>query len=197
MRNDPNSNGWFRRHLRCDRVVFAVIARRIEDAWTRIHPAPYHNTVFCIADRVACYLHYLTHADGYETTGVVFGVSKTQARLYCRQVAKVLTGIYLRETIQLPTTAVEWEEIRQGMEEIAGFPNAYGAIDGSLISVKRFADFMGWYCRKGFPAFNMQALVDHKLRFRSYSLRSGSQNDKSLFNKSRLGQVLHQMIYMG
>ena len=71
-----------------------------------------------------------------------------------------------------------------GYENKSGFPNVYGAIDGSLIPVKRFADFMGWYCRKGFTAFNMQAMVDHKLRFRSYSIRSGSQNDKAVFNAS-------------
>ncbi|ETV77180.1 hypothetical protein H257_09066 [Aphanomyces astaci] len=89
-----------------------------------------------------------------------------------------------------------WELVREGFEE-HGFPNAYGAIDGSLIQVKRFDDFYGWYCRKGFPAFNMQAVVDHRMRFMSYSLRSGSQNDKALFNDSAFGQSCHTKVPPG
>ncbi|OQR86563.1 hypothetical protein ACHHYP_20474 [Achlya hypogyna] len=100
------------------------------------------------------------------------------------------------ETIALPTTDTEWEAIRLGFE-VYGFPNAYGAIGGSLIAVKRFENFTGWYCRKGFAAFNMQAVVDHRLRFMSYSLRSGSQNDKSLFNTSKFGRVCHQRVPLG
>lgn len=55
-------------------------------------------------------------------------------------------------------------------------------------------DFDGWYSRKGFPAFNMQAVVDDKKRFMSFSIRSGSQNDKNMFNKSKFGQSIHQKL---
>ena len=104
---------------------------------------------------------------------------------------------YLRDTIRLPANISEWEEIRKGFETMAGMPNVYDAIDGSLIPIKRFAQYMGWYCRKGFTAFNMQAMVDHRMRFRSYSIRSGSQNDRSLFNNSKLGRTIHQYIPSG
>jgi hypothetical protein len=43
----------------------------------------------------------------------------------------------------------------------------------------------------------MQAVVDHRKRFMSYSIRSGSQNDKSLFNRSVFGQTAHQRIPEG
>ena len=197
IRNNPALRGWFRVNLRCTREAFFRIVSNVENEWVSIHPKLHHNTVFDLTDRVACCLHYVTHADGYSTTGEIFGISKTQTRNYCRQVAQVLTKCYLKTTIKLPSSVSEWEVIRDGFERKAGFPNAYGAIDGSLIPVKRFADFMGWYCRKGFPAFNMQAMVDHKLCFRSYSIRSGSQNDKAVFNASQLGKKLHHRLPLG
>ncbi|KAH9121548.1 hypothetical protein AeMF1_006791 [Aphanomyces euteiches] len=43
----------------------------------------------------------------------------------------------------------------------------------------------------------MQGVVDAKLRFRSYSLRSGSQNDKSVFNNSWFGKECHRFVPRG
>ncbi|KAG3146150.1 hypothetical protein PI124_g13677 [Phytophthora idaei] len=78
----------------------------------------------------------------------------------------------------------------QGFEEMLGFPGVVGAIDGTLISIKRFEDFEGFYCRKGFPAFNLTAVVDNELRFIALSIRNGAQNDQSVLNRSRFGQQL-------
>ena len=39
-------------------------------------------------------------------------------------------------------------------------------------------------------------VVDHRLRFMSYSIRSGSQNDKALFNKSQFGQTVHTVFLL-
>jgi hypothetical protein len=86
VRDDPSTNGWFQKHLRCGRYVYLQIVAKVQDAWEDVYPALYHNTLFGIPDRVACCLHYLTHADGYDSTALVFGISKTQARNYCRQV---------------------------------------------------------------------------------------------------------------
>jgi hypothetical protein len=41
-------------------------------------------------------------------------------------------------TIKLPSTPAEWNEIQEGFEEIGGIPNVCGAIDGSLVLVKRY-----------------------------------------------------------
>jgi hypothetical protein len=43
-------------------------------------------------------------------------------------------------------------------------------------------------------SFNVQCVVDHRGKFISYSIRSGSQNDKQLFNRSWFGQHKHQCI---
>ncbi|KAE9023914.1 hypothetical protein PF011_g3750 [Phytophthora fragariae] len=80
--------------------------------------------------------------------------------------------------------AVQEHAVEQGFETIAGFSEVVGAIDGTLIKIPRPRDFEGWYCRKGFPAVNVQAIVDHKGAFRSLSIRAGSSNDQSLWNGS-------------
>ena len=91
-------------------------------------------------------------------------MSRTRAFEYTRQVVMVLNLTWLKQTIKLPSTKAGWEEVSSGFEQICGVPNVCGAIDGSLFQVKRFQDFEGWYCRKGFPALNMQAVVDHQKR---------------------------------
>ena len=48
-------------------------------------------------------------------------------------------------------------------ESMIGFPLTCGAIDESIIEIQRPCDFEGWYCRKGYPALNIQAVVDAKI----------------------------------
>ncbi|KAG4036227.1 hypothetical protein PC123_g28203 [Phytophthora cactorum] len=91
---------------------------------------------------------------------------------------------FLLSHSRLPSTEKELAEVMQGFEEMLGFPGVVGAIDGTLITIKRFEDFEGFYCRKGFPAFNLMAVVDNELRFIAFSIRNGVQNDQSVLNRS-------------
>ncbi|KAH9123941.1 hypothetical protein AeMF1_005222 [Aphanomyces euteiches] len=197
IKNNESASGWFKRNLRCTKRVFEIIVGLVEEKWNDIHESIHHNALFGISDRVAITIHYLTHTDGYDQTALVFGTSKTRAYVYVNQVVAVLNVCYLHDVIRMPSKKGEWNEVCAEFEALCGFPNAYGAIDGTLIHIKRFADFDGWYCRKGFPAFNMQGVVDARLRFRSYSLRSGSQNDKAVFNNSRFGKKYHRIVPPG
>lgn len=52
----------------------------------------------------------------------------------------------------------------------------------------------GWYCRKNYPAFNVQGVVDSQKKFISYAIRPGSQNDKSVYNGSIFGQTCASLI---
>ncbi|EGZ12726.1 hypothetical protein PHYSODRAFT_517190 [Phytophthora sojae] len=98
--------------------------------------------------------------------------------MYINQVLAVLSRM-AKQHIFIPTTQTEVDCVREGFENISGFPDVIGAVDGSLIRICRPAEHEGWYCRKKFPAVNMQAVVDHKTRFRSYCIRSGSINDRA------------------
>ncbi|OQR96198.1 hypothetical protein THRCLA_22017 [Thraustotheca clavata] len=135
------------------------------------------------SERVACTLHYSTHSDGYESTALLFAISKARARAYCQEVCLLLQH-NINQFIHLLTTCSEWRDLRNNFYAIAGFPNCYGALDG-------------WYSRKGFTAFNLQAVVDSNLKYMSKSIRSGSQNDKALFNNSQLGKTCHRQLPAG
>jgi hypothetical protein len=207
-------NGWFLRFLRCPRKVFEVLVSRIENAWTRVHSWPHHNTKFWIRDRVACCFHFLGHVDGYDCAGLPFGIrfdslftnnvfSKTMAFRYTYEVVKVLNVVYKDSAIHIPSSEQEWAEIMTGFEVFCGFPGVCGAVDGTVLVRERYVilpltqrphDHDGWYSHKGQPSFNVQCVVDHRGKFISYSIRSGSQNDKQLFNRSWFGQHIHQCI---
>jgi hypothetical protein len=70
-------------------------------------------------------------------------------------------------------------------------------VDGTLIEVERTKQYEGWYCRKGFPAINLQVVVDGRKRIRDYSMRPGSENDSGVFSRSHFGQTIHQLLPTG
>ncbi|KAH9105449.1 hypothetical protein AeMF1_018731 [Aphanomyces euteiches] len=189
-------DGWYLRNLRCSKVAFEKIVANVDARWLHVNLPLHHNTVFSIKDRVAVTIHYLTHSDGFAASGQVFGMSSTRAHGYVSEIVAVIMT-YMNHAVRLPKSPAEWLEVARGFEQMGGIPNVVGVIDGSLLPVKRFGDHEGWYCRKGFPAFNMQGVVDYKLRFMSFSIRSGSQNDKSLFNRSSFGVHVHKIIPPG
>lgn len=97
----------------------------------------------------------------------------------------------------MPRSNEQWKVIQDDFESTTGIPNINGAIDGSLYAIQRPKDPEGWYCRKGFPAFNVQAVVDNRRRFMSYSITPGSQNDQGIFNKSKFGKGIQLKIPAG
>ncbi|KAF0737409.1 hypothetical protein Ae201684P_006514 [Aphanomyces euteiches] len=181
IKQSNDMDGWYMRNLRCCKDVFLLVVAKISNRWLLKNEPLHHNTIFDIEDRVAVTLYYVTHGDGFAVAGQIFGISSTRDHCYVSQVVAVILSC-LEETVYVPRTTMAWMEIARGFEERGGIPNVVGVIDGCLVMVKRFKGPEGWYCRKGFPAFNMQGVVDDRLRFMSYSIRSGSQNDKCLFN---------------
>ncbi|KAG6948936.1 hypothetical protein JG687_00015175 [Phytophthora cactorum] len=86
-----------------------------------------------------------------------------------------------------PRNECEWSEVASGFEGVCGIPGVAGAIDGTLITRSRPAAFWGWYFRKGFPAYNVMAIVDVHQRFIAFSVRPGRCNDQSVWNRSLMG----------
>ena len=69
------------------------------------------------------------------------------------------------------------------------FPHAYLAVDGTLIEIERPHNYKDWYCRKGYPAFNAQVVVDHTMQIRDFDIKPGSASDKQIFANSWFGQT--------
>ena len=71
------------------------------------------------------------------------------------------------------------------------FPNVKGILDSSLIRLHRrpggLEDPHAYWCRKGFPAVHLQAVVDHKKRFIDTCIgHPGRMHDSSVFRESNL-----------
>jgi len=173
---------WFNQKMRCDKRTFLAVVALVKMNWIgRIH----HNAKFDVAKRVAVTMVYLSSGGTIDSAASLLRMSKTSAVGYTNQVLMVLTRM-AKTTTSMPSTRVEIEQVRLGFEKIAGFPDVIGAVDGYLIRISRPAEHEGWYCRKNFPVVNMQAVVDHRTRFRSYCIRAGSINDQALWNQSNL-----------
>ncbi|KAJ1559563.1 putative nuclease harbi1, partial [Nowakowskiella sp. JEL0078] len=82
------------------------------------------------------------------------------------------------------------EECCMGFEKKELFPNCYLAVNGTLVEIERPKKFEGWYCQKGFPAFNVQIVVDHKMKICDLDIRPGCNPDKSVFSYSRFGNFI-------
>ena len=183
---------------RCNQQTFEKLCRLVENNWIQAgNSVPHWNTVFSVTQRVAVTLHFYASGAAIHEAGNLFGMSKSGTIRYVEQVRRVLVICLAPNIIKLPRSEAEWFAIVNGFEEIAGFPLVVGAVDGTLIRIERPADFEGWYCRKNFPAINMQAIVDHKGCFMSYSLRPGSSNDQSLWSRSSFGQSVNSRIPLG
>jgi hypothetical protein len=171
---------WYREHLRVTRSSFDQIVALIKEKHSK---KSYWNEKHDFRAQVAAALHYLTHESGAAATGSVFGMSQSSVHRYVDQF--IAAALKWKEiVIKFPTTENEWEKISAGFESICGMPFVVGAIDGTLVEIARPYEFHGWYCRKFYPALNVQGVVDDRKRFMHISCFSGSHNDKSMFNLS-------------
>jgi hypothetical protein len=122
---------------------------------------------------------YRAQGGSMEYAGGLIGISHTRAVAYINETLRVIVSLAASE-IAMPKED-DLPGVEEGFYKLAGFPGVVGTVDGTLIRIPRPADFEGWYCRKGFLAVNVQAVVDHRGAFRSLSIRAGSANDQSLW----------------
>lgn len=95
-----------------------------------------------------------------DQAATMMGFSRPRDAVYRNASLKMLVKMTKRYVV-MPSLE-ELNAVEEGFDAIAGFPGAVGAIDGTLINIPRLRDFEGWYCRKGFPAVNVQTIVDHR-----------------------------------
>ena len=196
--NSVYDDGWFHQTLRCTKSSFNTIVDTVTTAWTQVHNNyPAHNAFFSVRDRVGITLHYLTHSDAIHDSSKIFGMSKTTAWRSIEEVLEVLLTVIEPTVIYLPTSTVEWHNCASKFEAVNGFPDACLAVDGTLIEILRPKQYEGWYCRKGFPAINMQLAVDARHRIRSYCMRPGSENDSGIYSRSEFGKNIHKLLPPG
>ncbi|POM59946.1 hypothetical protein PHPALM_31255 [Phytophthora palmivora] len=177
---------WFQYNLHFTQASFRLLCNLLRPL--RVEPqSPF--TVHSFEKQIAVTLYYLSSMGGFRETAQTFGVSKSWALTTINELLKDISNDYRRFTF-LPSSQEEWELQQKAFELRGGIPLVCAAVDGTLVELARFEDFYGWYCRKGFPDVNVQAIVDHRLRFLSFDLRPGSWSDKTIWLASDFGQLI-------
>ena len=192
--NNPRSwKAWYFNQFRCSKHSFDKIVEMIEKNWHFENPAIGCNARYSIRWRVAAALNYLKHAGSIVDSANAFSMSKSSAWRFIEDVIRVLVEVIGPRVVTLPTSLQEWETLSDGFEAVSGFTDTCLAIDGVLIEIDRPFDYEGWYCRKGFPAINALAAVDHLGKIRDYALRPGSENDQGVYNRSNFGSSIQHL----
>ncbi|XP_043244298.1 protein ALP1-like [Amphibalanus amphitrite] len=143
--------------------------------------------------RVAISLYSLGSTMENRVTANQFHCHKSTVRhhvlAFCRAVVSEMA-----DYIQMPT-ADEAKEIAQRWEDKWGFPQAYGAIDGTHIPVTAPEEGLRDHVnRKGWPSVQLQAVCDDKYIFRNiYCGGRGSWHDSNVLRTSSLYRTSEQL----
>lgn len=86
----------------------------------------------------------------------------------------------------------EYPKIAEKFAERVGFPGVIGAVDGTYIPIPGPREYRDSYiCRKGMPAFHLQAVCDSSMKFLDvYCAYPGSVHDSRVFRNSPLNTRL-------
>lgn len=175
--------------------ICALVARH----WLEMHHPIGTNSPFQLRERVAVAVFYLTHCSGFTDAAETFAMSIAAAYRYVWQVVDVLLCNSVKsQYFTLPTSDEDWGRLGDGFEAICGYPSCCClAIGGMLVEIERPRQWEGWYCRKQFPAENVQLVVDAQCRVRSMDVRPGGITDKETLRYSRFGRNMAEILPEG
>jgi DDE superfamily endonuclease len=177
-------DAWFYEKLRVKRRTFIKLSSMLKRHWPIRRQ---RNFEYSVDFNLATTLMFLGSSGEFGIVATAMGCSKATAIRCVHRVINILTRMARRKINFKHLSVRDLDEIADAFQKQQGIPGIVGAIDGCLFRIQRPADFEGWYCRKGYPAINMQAVCDSSMKFLSYSMMSGSHNDKQLWSHSTLG----------
>lgn len=145
------------------------------------------------ADRMRVCLRYM--ADPGFQIGVAEDVGIHQSTV-CKIVWQVCRKIVEKsgEWIRFPSNENEFNVAKTKWQEKYNFPNAIGAIDGTLLHITKPSQHGDEYvCRKGFPAINAQATCNADEWFTSIDCSwAGSVHDARVWRNSPIQEMLNK-----
>lgn len=114
-----------------------------------------------VEKQVAVALYKLASTAEYRVIGNTMGIHKSTVKKCLYRVVKAINKIMLKNYIRMPDEN-EAKFIAQNFEEKCGIPQIIGSIDGTHIEIippsEGRRDFVN---RKGWPSYNVLAVVDH------------------------------------
>ena len=185
---------WFEDNLRCSRSTFGQIAIFLRDHGVQFSSTPSKRHSY--EKKIASALYFFASEGGYRETAAAMGMSKSYTMGIVKEVVRVLLTVAKR-VISFPHDHEGWNAVEAAFSRRHGYPGVVGAIDGSLIALDRPNDFEGMYCRKGYPAFNVQAIVTADHRFMSAEIRPGAWSDRKCWMYSHIGRSVFNVIPPG
>ncbi|XP_060071426.1 putative nuclease HARBI1 [Ylistrum balloti] len=94
------------------------------------------------------------------------------------------------------TSNDDLNRVKDGFYKITSFPNVVGSIDGTLIPIQGMSgeEEPNFICRKGFPAINVQGVVNANLRFTNIVVRWPlATHDAFILSNSGLPNIMENM----
>ena len=142
--------------------------------------------------RVAITLYFFSGTAGYRTISNLFGVGRSTVCTIVQAVSKAIVNILLPKYMNLPSHT-EIPEIMTEFEEMSGFPQAIGAIDGCHIRIKApLKNAEDYINRKDYHSIILQGHL-----FRDIFVGwTGKTHDARVFKNSPLYQECLQRTFL-
>jgi hypothetical protein len=150
-----------------------------------------------VEQRVAITLWRLGTNLEYRSISHLFGVGLSTVCVVVHEVCAAIVRVLSRRYIRIPT-GEDAQATIDGFLHRWGFPQCFGAVDGSHIPIiAPSMDPQDYYNRKGFHSIVLQALVDHEYKFLNIFVGwPGSCHDarifanSTVFSKAQAGNLL-------
>ncbi|ETP06417.1 hypothetical protein F441_17195 [Phytophthora nicotianae CJ01A1] len=146
--------------------------------------------------KIAAALYFFASSGGYRETATAMGMNKSYVIDIVDEVARVLY-VVSKKAVSFPRDLDGWDAVQKDFMVRCGYPGVVGAVDGSLLEIDRPEDYEGFYCRKGYPAINIQAIVTASNKFMSVEIRPGSWSDSKCWKHSIIGRNACSVIPAG
>lgn len=143
----------------------------------------------CIAmeRRIALCIWRLATNSSYREIGHLFGVSTASACIITNSICSTLVKYIMPRYVRLPQGDRVMQTVN-GFEDRWGFPQCFGAIDGTHIPIIAPQQYHSdYFNRKGWHSVVMQGIVDHSYRFTDVLIGwPGRVHDARIFANSSI-----------
>ena len=159
-------SGWddaeWKRNFRVGRPTFSFLCLQLASV---LQQREVVRKPLSVEEKVAITLWRLGTNVEYRTIAHLFGVGLLTVCVTVHEVCHAIVSILLQRYIKIPT-GDSAHTVVDGFLHTWGFPQCFGAIDGSHIPILPPMDSpQDYYNRKGWHSIVLQALVDHDYKF--------------------------------
>ena len=158
--------GWYeqqwKENFRISRATFHFLCTQLRSHLQRKHLV---QMPLSVEERVAITLWRLGTTIEYRTLGHLFGVGLSTVCATVHEVCTTIVDVLRHRYIRIPTgeDALKVVDVFFFFLHTWGFPQCFGAIDGSHIPILTPKENpLDYYNRKGHHSIVLQALVDHE-----------------------------------